>query len=115
LHKNLIVFGFFLIRFPPFCAICVWRRRHLAAFGVFSAPAVEKCRHEGAWQRALPGSGETPGWEDNQIAVSPHGSQASAPHAVDDLPDAVPVGAQELGVIETYLGALLNELLGERQ
>jgi hypothetical protein len=69
----------------------------------------------------VPGSAPCPGREKHragrtdQIAVSPHGSQASAPHAVDDLPDAVPVGAQELGVIETYLGALLNELLGERQ
>jgi hypothetical protein len=34
-------------------------------------------------------------------------------HVIDDLPDVVPVGAQELDVIETYLSGVLSGLLGE--
>jgi hypothetical protein len=38
-----------------------------------------------------------------------------APDVIDDLPDVVPVGSQELDVIETYLRAVLNGLLGARE
>jgi hypothetical protein len=38
-----------------------------------------------------------------------------APHVIDDLPDVVPVGSQELDVIETYLRAALDGLLGARE
>jgi hypothetical protein len=31
---------------------------------------------------------------------------------IDDLPDVVPVGPQELDVMETYLHAMLNGFLG---
>jgi hypothetical protein len=37
------------------------------------------------------------------------------PHVIDDLPDVVPVGSQELDVIEVYLRAVLNRLLGARE
>ncbi len=37
------------------------------------------------------------------------------PHVIDDLPDVMPVGPQELDVIETYLRAVLNGLLGARE
>jgi hypothetical protein len=50
-----------------------------------------------------------------QIALSAHESRPSAQHVIDDLPDVVPVGAQELDAIETYLGAVLNALLGARE
>jgi hypothetical protein len=36
-------------------------------------------------------------------------------HVIDDLPEAVPVRAQELEVIETYLGTVLNELIGPQE
>jgi hypothetical protein len=41
-----------------------------------------------------------------------HDSPPLAPHVIDDLPELVPVGAQELDAIESYLGAVLNQLLG---
>ena len=49
------------------------------------------------------------------ITVPAHETQPPAQHVIDDLPEVVPVGAQELDAIETYLGAMLNELLGARQ
>jgi hypothetical protein len=36
-------------------------------------------------------------------------------HVIDDLPEAVPVCAPELEVIETYLGTVLNELIGPQE
>jgi hypothetical protein len=51
----------------------------------------------------------------NQIAAAVQGGQPPALHVIDDLPDAVPVRPQELDVIETYLGAMLDELLQARK
>lgn len=39
------------------------------------------------------------------------GAATDAPIVVDDLPDAIPVTAAELEVIETYLGPLIDRLL----
>jgi hypothetical protein len=40
---------------------------------------------------------------------------AAGPDVVDDFPTAMPVTRGELEVIETYLGALLDEALGKRE
>jgi hypothetical protein len=45
----------------------------------------------------------------------PQSALPQGPPVIDDLPDAVPVCAQELEVIETYLGTLLNELIGPQE
>ena len=45
----------------------------------------------------------------------PAQSQPPAPRVIDDFPQTVPVDARELEVIETYLGALLNELMGPQE
>jgi hypothetical protein len=37
------------------------------------------------------------------------------PHVIDDLPGVMAVGVQELDVVETYFGVLLNELLGPQE
>ena len=50
-----------------------------------------------------------------QINPSAHSAVAPAPCIVDDLPEVIPVGAQELDVIETHLGALLNQHMGLRE
>ena len=39
----------------------------------------------------------------------------AGPGVVDDFPTVIPVAACELVVIETYLGALLDEALGKRE
>ena len=38
----------------------------------------------------------------------------AGPDVVDDFPTAIPVVQRELDVIETYLGALLDDALGKR-
>ena len=40
---------------------------------------------------------------------------AAGPDVVDDFPTAIPVSRGELEVIETYLGALLDDALGKRE
>lgn len=40
---------------------------------------------------------------------------AAGPEVVDDFPTSVPVAPRELDVIETYLGALLDDALGKRE
>ena len=35
------------------------------------------------------------------------------PEVLDDFPDVIPITSTELDVIETYLGGLIGELLGE--
>ena len=40
---------------------------------------------------------------------------AAGPDVVDDFPTAMPVTRGELEVIETYLGALLDDALGKRE
>jgi hypothetical protein len=47
-----------------------------------------------------------------QITLPAKDSPPLALHVIDDLADVVPVSAQELDVIETYLGAALIDLLG---
>jgi hypothetical protein len=42
----------------------------------------------------------------------PVGNAGLAVEAVDDFPEAIPVTARELEVIETYLSAALDELSG---
>jgi hypothetical protein len=37
---------------------------------------------------------------------------ALEPSVVDDFPQPIPVSSRELDVIETYLGALLDDALG---
>jgi len=37
------------------------------------------------------------------------------PDVVDDLPQVIPVAQRELDVIETYLGALLDDALGRTE
>jgi hypothetical protein len=37
------------------------------------------------------------------------------PDVVDDLPRVIPVAQHELDVIETYLGALLDDALGRTE
>jgi hypothetical protein len=39
----------------------------------------------------------------------------TGPDVVDDFPTAIPVARRELEVIETYLGALLDDAFGQRQ
>jgi len=39
----------------------------------------------------------------------------AGPDVIDDFPTAMPVTQGELEVIETYLGALLDDALGERE
>lgn len=41
------------------------------------------------------------------------GATTDEPIVVDDLPEAIPVTASELAVIETYLGPLIDRLLAE--
>ena len=36
-------------------------------------------------------------------------------HVADDLPHAIPLAQRELDVIETYLSALLDDVLGRRE
>jgi hypothetical protein len=50
-------------------------------------------------------------WNAKQISLPAHHT-LPAPLVIDDLPEVVPVGAQELAVMEAYLGAIFNELLG---
>src|SRR5260370_34522748 len=40
---------------------------------------------------------------------------AAGPDVVDDFPTALPVTRGELDVIETYIGALLDDALGKRE
>ena len=47
-----------------------------------------------------------------QIRLPVQDNHPPAPHVIDDLPDVVPVGPQEIDVIETYLRPVLNGLLG---
>lgn len=47
------------------------------------------------------------------ITLAAHQCPELASRVIDDLPDVAPVGAKELDVIETYLGAVLSGLLGE--
>ena len=47
-----------------------------------------------------------------QIPLPAQDSPPLALHVIDDVPDVVPVSAQELDVVETYLGAVLVDLLG---
>jgi hypothetical protein len=56
-------------------------------------------------------------WSDKN-QVSPNrgpaaGAATNGLSVVDDLPDAVPVTALELAVIETYLGNLIDQLLAD--
>jgi hypothetical protein len=44
--------------------------------------------------------------------ICPPGVAFDGPHVVDDLPQVIPVAQRELDVIETYLGALLDDALG---
>jgi hypothetical protein len=37
----------------------------------------------------------------------------AGPHVVDDFPTAIPLTLRELDVIETYLGALLDDVFGK--
>jgi hypothetical protein len=37
----------------------------------------------------------------------------STPEVADDFPDVIPITSTELDVIETYLGRLISQLLGE--
>jgi hypothetical protein len=39
----------------------------------------------------------------------------AGPDVVDDFPTAIPVTPRELDVIDTYLGALLDDALGKRE
>jgi len=48
-------------------------------------------------------------------ADRPVRNAGSAVEAVDDFPEAIPVTARELEVIETYLSAVLDELSGRAQ
>jgi hypothetical protein len=49
----------------------------------------------------------------NHITLPARDSPPLVPQVIDDLPDVVPVGPQELDAIQTYLGAVLDELLVE--
>jgi hypothetical protein len=46
-----------------------------------------------------------------QITLPAEDSPPLALHVIDDFPEVVPVSAQELDVIETYLDAALIDLL----
>ena len=41
-----------------------------------------------------------------------HHAPGATAHVIDDLAGVVPISARELDVIETYLGEVLNGLLG---
>jgi len=47
--------------------------------------------------------------------IRPSGVVFDGPHVVDDLPQVIPVAQRELDVIETYLGALLDDALGRTE
>jgi hypothetical protein len=47
--------------------------------------------------------------------IRPSGVALDGPHVVDDLPQVIPVAQRELDVIETYLGALLDDALGRTE
>ena len=47
--------------------------------------------------------------------IRPSGVMFDGPDVVDDLPRVIPVAQRELDVIETYLGALLDEALGRTE
>jgi len=47
--------------------------------------------------------------------ICPSGVAFDGPHVVDDLPQVIPVAQRELDVIETYLGALLDDALGRTE
>jgi hypothetical protein len=47
-----------------------------------------------------------------QITLPAKDSPPLALHVIDDFQEVVPLSAQELDVIETYLGAALIDLLG---
>jgi hypothetical protein len=60
--------------------------------------------------------GQRPRRPFNKKPISPTALSAVPPDPVlDNFPNAIPVGGKELDVIETYLGALLDELMGPRE
>jgi hypothetical protein len=61
-------------------------------------------------------TGQRPRRPFDKKPISPTALSAVPPAPVlDNFPSAIPVGGQELDVIETYLGALLDELVGPRE
>ena len=48
-------------------------------------------------------------------SIRPSGVMFDGPDVVDDLPQVIPVAQRELDVIETYLGALLDDALGRTE
>ncbi len=63
-----------------------------------------------------PVHGEERLWGRARRSAAQHARRSNEPcwHVVDDLPHPMPVTAAELDTIETYLGHLLDELLGSR-
>jgi hypothetical protein len=84
----------------------VWTEAHLRARQHAPGPSAPPLR---------PGRKPRPPRNTRQVNVLAQSDQPPAPRVIDDFPQAVPVGAQELEVIETYLGALLNELIGPQK
>jgi hypothetical protein len=64
--------------------------------------------------QALPVARSNPTAEPGRVIAAdrPVGNAGLAVEAVDDFPEAIPVTARELEVIETYLSAALDELSG---
>jgi hypothetical protein len=51
----------------------------------------------------------------DNIHCRPHPADADGPQVVDDFRDVMPVSQRELDVIETYLGAVLDDILKRTQ
>jgi len=47
--------------------------------------------------------------------IRPGGARCAVPGVFDDFPQEIPVTRRELEVIETYLGAFLDDALGESE
>jgi hypothetical protein len=64
--------------------------------------------------QALPVARSNPTAKPGRLIAAdrPVGNAGLAVEAVDDFPEAIPVTARELEVIETYLSAALDELSG---
>jgi hypothetical protein len=73
-------------------------------------------RHEGAQHRARAAKiRRRKPFPTRQTDPDATGFEETNPHVVDDLPQATRVVERELDAIETYLGLLLDEILGQRE
>jgi hypothetical protein len=73
-------------------------------------------RHEGSQHRACAAkTRHRKPYPTLHIDPDVKGFDKTNPHVVDGFPQAIPVLERELDVIETYLGSLLDQMLGHKE